>query len=85
MLTFLEWLRRLDALVLSRPDASHARLEPRGHWGAVLAVVGSLVVVGAALLLAAHVPVQLAVISAGLLLTVPYLQDGFDRAVARLE
>jgi hypothetical protein len=79
MLRLLEWLRHLDASLLS-PAPAHR--PPIAVWGAVLAVAGGLIVMAASLTLASHAVLQLLGVTAGMVMTVPYLQDVFDKARA---
>jgi hypothetical protein len=81
MLRLLEWLRHLDASLLSPAERTEA-VASVTVWAAVLAVAGGLVVMAASLVLASHAVLQLAGITAGMVMTVPYLQDVFDKARA---
>jgi hypothetical protein len=76
----MELLRRVDAVVLGAFTAAGTSDEDQPVWNAVLAVLGGLLVLAGGLGLQAHAHVQLAVVCAGLLVTVPYLQSRMDRA-----
>lgn len=80
MLRLLEWLRHLDASLLAPAKTSETPTVTT--WGAVLAVMGGLVVMAASLTLASHAALQLLAITTGMVMTVPYLQDVFDKARA---
>lgn len=83
MLRLLLWLRELDARLLMASAGSKAGPEPTGSaWAPHVAALGGVLVLLAALLLQSHEVLQLVVVSAGLLLTAPWLQDGLDRASA---
>ena len=84
MLRLLEWLCHLDASLLSpaKPTEAATQAATVTAWGAVLAVVGGLVVMATTLTLASHGVLQLLGITAGMVMTVPYLQDVFDKARA---
>jgi hypothetical protein len=84
--SLFEWLRRLDARLLSAAPTSPAQPSAaEARWGAVLAVVGALMVLGAALLLPQQAGLQLGLVSLGLVMTVPYLQNRFDKVRATSE
>jgi hypothetical protein len=76
----LELLRRVDAAVIGAFTAAGTSDEDQPVWGAVLAVIGGLVVLAGAVAFQTNAHAQLAVVCGGLLLTVPYLQSRFDRA-----
>jgi hypothetical protein len=80
MLRLLEWLRQIDASLLT--PAKPTEITAASAWGAALAIVGGLLVLGAGLALGAHAVLQLALIAVGMVLTVPYVQDVFDKAAA---
>jgi hypothetical protein len=80
----LELLRRLDAALIAALSGAFTAAgtsdEDQPVWSGAVAVVGALLVLAAGLALQAHVRVQLALVSVGMLLVVPYLQSRFDRA-----
>ena len=81
----LELLQRVDAAVMAAFTAAGTSDEDQPVWSALLAVLGGALVLAGALLLAGHARVELGVVAAGLLLTVPFLQARFDRARAAVE
>ena len=84
MLRLLELLRHLDSAVLSGGDSSEVTHDDN-VWGALLAVVGGVVVLVAGLALGRHAVLQLSLVAVGMILTVPYLQDVVDKARASVE
>jgi len=77
----LHRLGELDARLLN-PSATSGT-EPTGSaWAPHVAALGGVVVLLAALLLQSHAVLQLVLVSGGLLLTAPWLQDRFDRISA---
>jgi hypothetical protein len=85
MLSLFDWLRRLDQRLLAALTPAEMPSDLAVRLGAALAVLGAGVVLAAALLLQEHAITQLGALTLGLLLTVPYLQNGFDKAMARTE
>jgi hypothetical protein len=80
--SLIEWLRQLDAhvlrlLVLDKPTT------PSEVLAALLGGVGLVALLSAALLLADHELLQRGMVAIGLLLGVPFLQNGWDAAVRR--
>jgi hypothetical protein len=84
MLSLLDWLRRLDARLLSAVTPAGAPSDLAVRLGAVLAVLGGCLVLAAGVLLQEHALAQLGALGVGMLLTVPYLQHTFDKAVGSL-
>ena len=87
MLRLFEQLRELDARLVHRLTTRTPRPAPEptldSGWAPHVAALGGVVILLAALLLSTHTVLQGVAMAVGLLMTAPYLQEGFDRVSAR--
>jgi hypothetical protein len=79
VLELIDWLRQLDARFVAAVTAHDPPSEKEARLAAVLGALAVVLVTLAVALLPAHGPAQTALVSVGLVLSVPYLHAVFER------